>query len=330
MPEAMGRRILVLATGGTIAGCQAAHGGYLSAQIAGQALLAQTGLGDGSLHIDVEDIAHVGSQDMSQEIWHRLALRIEAAVAAGGVDGIVVSHGTDTMEETAFFLSRVLQLPFHVVLTGAMRPADAADADGPVNLRQAVLLAAQPAAGAGQVLVAFGGEIHAAQWVKKIAASSLRAFASPDAAPLGVFLGDEVYWTPGMTAPVARRYGLPASAEQWPKVGILYAYAGMDSAQVKACLALGWDGWVLAGLGNGNAPHACLAALADAAAQGTLIVRSSRCLTGWVTAAGEVDDQAMGFVSAGRYDALQARILLMLALSGTRGRHAVQAHFSAV
>ncbi|CAM4305822.1 asparaginase [Kerstersia similis] len=323
----MRRRILVLATGGTIAGRQAAHGGYQAGQMAGQALLAQAGLENSGLHVEVEDIACVGSQDMSLAIWHRLAARILAAAAQGEVDGVVVAHGTDTLEETAFFLSRVLRLPFHVVLTGAMRPADAADADGPVNLRHAVLLAAEPAAGDGQVMVVFGGEIHAAQWVRKIAASSLRAFASPDAGPLGVVIGKDICWTPGMSAPHARCYALPVDAGSWPKVGILYAYAGMDCAQVQASLDLGWDGWVLAGMGNGNAPQACLAALADAARQGTVVVRSRRCLTGWVTRAAEVDDDAMGFVAAGLYDALQARTLLMLAMAETRERSVIQAHF---
>lgn len=322
------RRLLVLATGGTIAGRQTAGGGYRAGQIEGQELLAHSGLDGSGLHIDVEDIASVGSQDMNQAIWLRLARRIEAAAVSGGFDGVVVTHGTDTMEETAFFLSRVLAVPFPVVLTGAMRPADAPDADGPVNLRHALLLAAQPVPdSAGNVLVAFNGNVHAAQWLRKVSASGLVAFASPGACPLGTFIGDHIRWTPGVAAPASRRYSLPASAGAWPKVGVIYAHAGMEPEQVRACTELGWDGWVLAGVGNGNASGACLAVLAEAAERGAVVVRSRRCLDGWVTRAAEVDDDALGFVAAGIYDVPQSRILLMLALAETRQRELIQQHF---
>lgn len=321
-------RIVVLATGGTIAGQQSASGGYCAGQLPGSELLRSAGLDGESMRVTVEDIASIGSQDMDHATWHRLAARILALAQAGAVDGVVITHGTDTLEETAFFLSRVLSVPFHVVLTGAMRPADAPDADGPINLRQALILAAQlPVDDKGRVLVAFGSAIHEAEWVKKVSASSLAAFASPDACPVGEFLGDHVYWKPGVAAPSGRCYSLPNHPASWPRVGIIHAHAGMDASLVEACMALNWDGWVLAGVGNGNAHRQCLDILAQAARRGVAVVRARRAQTGWVSYGAEIDDQAEGFIAAGRFDAQQSRILLMLALCETRQVEQLRQHF---
>jgi L-asparaginase len=298
-------RVLVLATGGTIAGRadpRRAHG-YNAGGVTGEQLLASVPGIDHLAALCAEQIADVGSQDISEAIWRALAARIRRGLESNEADGIVITHGTDTLEETAFFLHLVLPAGLPVVLTCAMRPGDAPDADGPANLRAALQVAASPLSRGRGVLVVMGGAIHDPRRVVKTHTTALAAFESPDAGAPGRVDSAGIHYF----APAARHVllALPA-AGPLPRVAIIYAYAGMDAAPIGHAVRDGARGIVLAGLGNGNAPQAVLAALADAARQGVAVVRATRVPFGPVSRNVEVDDDRHGFVAAGGQSAQSA------------------------
>lgn len=318
MPEAARLpAIAVLATGGTIAGAQSPeeHVGYVSGALdIGLLLAAVPGL-DGIAALHPEQIANVGSQDMRHDVWHTLATRIRALVEDPRIDGIVVTHGTDTLEETAYFLDLVVPAGKPLVLTGAMRPATALGADGPANLCAAVALAADEQARGRGVLVLMNDIIHEARGVQKIAAAGLEAFASPDRGAAGVMQGERPRFHRAAPPPAElpwRRAALPAAAS-WPRVGIVYAHADMQ-ADVIDFMAERCQGLVLAGVGDGNAAADAIQALARARARGVAVVRASRTGRGRVGRNVEVDDDGLGFIAAGDLNPQKARVLLMLAL----------------
>ena len=330
-------RVTVLTTGGTIAGQadrRSAHG-YVAGGVSGTRLVASVPGLDCLAALDVEQIANVGSQDMSEAIWLALVARIRRIIDRDEAAGVVITHGTDTLEETAFFLSNVLPSGKPVVLTGAMRPGDAPDADGPANLRAAVQVAASPLSQGRGVLVVMNGAIHDPCRVVKTHTTALQAFASPSSGPLGAVpiavpaadLAAVRYFAP---VPAARR-GAPLTVPQTgplPRVAIVYAHAGMDAAGIGHAVQDGARGIVLAGLGNGNAPQAVLAALASAARQGVAVVRATRVPAGCVARNVEVDDNASGFAAAGALNPHKARVLLQLLIAnGITAPDAVQQAF---
>ena len=289
-------KIVVLGTGGTIAGEAASASdnvGYRSAQ-RGVAELLQGVPAAAGLRIESEQVAQIDSKDMDFAVWTRLAQRCAHWLAQDDVAGIIVTHGTDTMEETAFFLHCVLDARKPVVLTGAMRPATSAEADGPGNLSDAIALAATPH-GQGGVHVAFAGQVYAAAAVTKVAADRVDAFASVD---------------PGPLPPITRREAaaLPPP-DRWPRVEIVMNHAGADGAIVHALLAQGVDGIVVAATGNGTLNHRLEAALLQAQAQGVAVRRASRCVEGKVLSL-----PGDAFAHAGGLSPVKARIALLLEL----------------
>ena len=320
-------RILVLATGGTIAGVASARGatGYDAGARAGADLMAAVPGLDAVATIHVEQIASVGSQDMTDVIQIALARRLRAAFAEGGADGAVVIHGTDTMEETAFLLDLTLDIDAPVVLTGAMRPATALSADGPANLRDAVTIAASRAARGRGVLIAMNGTVHAARFVTKTDTTDVGAFRSPLTGPVGHVDAAR----PRFTAPPrGPRAALPLPAAPLPRVDIVTAHAGMDGTLVEASIAAGARGIVLAGVGGGNAARAALDALSRAAASGIVAIRSSRIASGHVGRDVEVDDDALGLVASLDLGPPKARILAQLLIAaGITDAAEVQAAF---
>lgn len=290
-------KIVVLGTGGTIAGEAASASdnvGYRSAQRGVSELLQGVPAAAG-LRIESEQVAQIDSKDMDFAVWTRLAQRCAHWLAQDDVAGLVVTHGTDTMEETAFFLHCVLDARKPVVLTGAMRPATSAEADGPGNLSDAIALAARP--GSQGVCVAFAGQVYAAAAVTKVAADRVDAFACID---------------PGPLPPIARREAALLPAPQlWPRVEIVMNHAGADGAIVRALLAQGVDGIVVAATGNGTLNHKLEAALLQAQAQGVAVRRASRCVEGRV-----VSLPGDAFPHAGGLSPVKARIALLLELMG--------------
>lgn len=326
-------RVIVLATGGTIAGRAdpRSNSGYNAGGVSGAQLIAGVPGLDRLAALSVEQIADVGSQDISEAIWLALAARIRRIIERDAAEGVVITHGTDTLEETAFFLYNVLSGDKPVVLTGAMRPGDAPDADGPANLRAAVQVAASPLSRGRGVLVVMGDAIHDPRWVVKTHTTTVPAFESPEAGPVGAVepAADAAAIRYCAPVPVVRRPPLAQpQTTPLPRMTIVYAHAGMDAALVDHAVRDGARGIVLAGLGNGNAPRAVLAALAHAVRQGVTVVRASRVPAGRVSRNVEIDDDANGFIAAGSLNPPKARVLLALLLvSGVTAPKAVQREF---
>ncbi|MBR5381143.1 MAG: asparaginase, partial [Oscillospiraceae bacterium] len=270
-------RVVVLATGGTIAGCasSAAETAVYRAGVLGvDALLSAVPELRDHAEITGEQLCNIDSKDMTDEIWLRLACRVNAILAADEADGVVITHGTDTMEETAYFLTLTLKSEKPVVLTGAMLPATATGADGPRNLLDAVRVAACPASAGKGVLVVMNGEIHAARDVTKAHTQKIDAFISPTVGRLGVLDADG----PVFSGAPLRCHTVRSEfdAGPLPRVDILYGHESDDGALVEAAVRAGAQGIVYAGMGNGSIPAGAEKALAEAAAGGIVVVRSSR------------------------------------------------------
>ena len=330
MPERL-PAITLLATGGTIAGAQsedAAHAYRAGAVPVGQLLAAVPGL-ERLARIQAEQVANVGSQNMTHAVWAELARRIEALCRDPAVDGIVVTHGTDTLEETAYFLSLVIRHDKPLVLVGAMRPATAPGADGPANLFHAVALAGNAAARGRGPLVVMNEDIHYAREVQKVACAGVNAFASPNRGRAGVMRGSAAsFFSRNDTLhSTASAFSLQAlEAAGWPRVDVVHAGVGLDGELVDF-LAARSRGIVLAGVGDGNATDLALRALQRAAGAGVAVVRASRTGSGRVARNVEVDDDALGFIAAGELSPQKARILLMLGLSLTQDPAVLQDFF---
>ena len=315
-------RVFVLATGGTIAGSAASPEdvtGYRSGVIGiGELLSAVPKLG-AFADVSGEQLCNIDSKDMTDEILIRLAARVNEILAKDEADGIVITHGTDTMEETAFFLSLTVKTDKPVVLTGAMLPATARDADGPGNLLDAVRVAAHPESADKSVLVVMNGKIFAASEVTKAHTTKLDALASPDFGPLGCVDESDVAFD---RAPHLTQLHFSAEASL-PRVDILYGHEGDDGALVEAALHAGAKGIVYAGMGNGSIPAKAEKALAKASENGIIVVRASRSNSGPVVPAAP-SYAAAGFIDSGVLNPQKARVLLRLALGETKNREEVQ------
>lgn len=323
-------RVRVLATGGTIAGAQTSDDSreYHAASLSIEALVAAVPQIQSLATVELEQVAAIGSQDMNTEVWLKLAERVRAAVASPKISGVVITHGTDTMEETAFFLNLVIASTKPIVLVGAMRPATAISADGPMNLYNAVAVAAHPEAAKRGVLVVANDEIHFAREVSKTNTTQVGTFRATHRGLAGLVNAGRLH----LYAPPVRRNTVTslfsrATAATLPHVEIVYAYAGMGRALIDAAVASGAQGLVIAGVGDGNLNRPALAAATDAAKAGVVVVRSSRTGGGVVERNIEVDDDAAGFVAADELNAQKARVLLMLALTRTKDVRQIQEFF---
>ncbi|VVD67511.1 L-asparaginase 2 [Pandoraea iniqua] len=321
-------RILVLATGGTIASTGDARSaiGYNAGGVTGEQLTASVPGLDKLASIKAEQISNIGSQDMNSKVWYQLAARIKQAFDRDEADGIVVTHGTDTMEETAFFLDNVLATSKPVVLVGSMRPSTAVSADGPGNLYEAVEVAASPQSQNRGVLVVMNDTIHGARWVTKTNTTSVQTFHNPNAAPVGYVDPASIrYLAP---APAGRKKALEVPSGGLPRVEIVYAHADMDAVQIDDAVRHNAKGIVLAGVGDGNASQAALDALEAAARKGVVVVRSSRVGSGFVNRNVEVSDDKTGFVVSYDLNPQKARVLTQLLIgNGVTAADKVQKAF---
>lgn len=308
------KKIVILGTGGTIAGVasQASNNiDYTAAQVGVSDLVGTIA---GLSQIETEQVAQIDSKDMSFEVWTALANRIHHHLTQNDVQGVVITHGTDTLEETAYFLQAVLKPTKPVVLTCAMRPASALAPDGPQNILDAVTVARHE--GAQGVVVVCAGAIHSALDVQKIHTYQLNAFGSGDAGSIGCIEENTINKVKNW--PIAQKIRTHSATENiailnafkaWPKVEIVMNYAGANGALVDALVAQGVQGLVVAGTGNGTVHIALEAALLNAQAQGILVVRATRCTQGRVLP--RVDDR---FPSSNGLSPVKARIELMLKL----------------
>jgi L-asparaginase len=277
----MASKVVILGTGGTIAGTGSPGQalGYTAGQLSVQALLSAVPA-LASVPLEAEQVAQLDSKDMTHAVWQRLARRCAHHLERSDVAGVVVTHGTDTLEETACFLHQVLAPSKPLVLTAAMRPATALSADGPANLADAVAVARHAAARG--VLVAMAGAVHAGIEVRKVRTTSLDAFASLDGALARVHDGhvrNVRAW------PQSHAIGLAAierDSTSWPRVSIVYSHAGADGFEVDALVHAGVRGLVVATTGNGTVHSQLQLALDRAQQQGVRVVRATRCALGGI------------------------------------------------
>src|SRR5512144_1286023 len=323
--------IVVLATGGTIAGAAATdvQAGYTSGQVGVQQLLAAVPQANKLAVLRGEQISNIGSQDMNDAVWLKLARRINELTAMPDVNGVVITHGTDTIEETAYFLNLVVKSNKPVVLTAAMRPSTALSADGPLNFYNAVAVAANKNAAGRGVLVVVNDWIHGASSLTKTSTTAVQTFMSPLRGLVGtVASGDaEFYRGPVGKNTVDSEFSLDG-VTALPRVDIVMAHENMDGALIDAAVAAGAKGIVIAGVGNGNLTKGGLDALAAQAKKGIVCVRSTRVATGQVGRNVELDDDKLGLVASDDLNPQKARVLLRLALLKPRSLAEVQRLFA--
>jgi L-asparaginase len=322
--------VCVLATGGTIAGAQTSdkRSGYHSAVLSIDALVAAVPQLTGIARLELRQVARIGSQDMDDALWIKLASECSSALARPEVSGLVITHGTDTMEETAYFLHLSLKSSKPVVLVGAMRPANSISADGPMNLYNAVAVAADRDAANRGVLVVANDEVHSARAVVKTNTTQVGTFRSINRGLAALVQQGRVQWfgRPSTRHTLDTSFSLDG-IERLPRVEIIYAHAGMDSSLVNAARSAGAAGIVIAGVGSGNLHASALAAATQAAAAGLIVVRASRTGGGMVERNVELDDDQHRFVTAGDLNPQKARVLLQLALLTSRDPAQIQSWF---
>ena len=320
-------RVVVLATGGTIASKFDPAIGALAPALTGDALVrAVPGL-DKVARVDVEQIANIGSYDMTPEIWRRLSKRANELLATNGISGVVVTHGTDTLEETAYFLDLTVTSQKPVVLVGAQRAASYFDSDGPRNLLNAVRVAVSPEAVGKGTMVVMNGQINAAREVTKTNTIEVETFKSLEFGALGVAdLGAVRFYR----APL-RRQTIPLSGSQaLGRVEIVSQYAGADGRVISLLLQQGnLDGLVIEGFGLGHVTSGTLQAIKEVRGRGIPVVLGTRVYTGRVVPlyARDVELQQLGCIRADNLSAQKARVLLMLALTRTTHTEELQKYF---
>jgi len=323
--------VVVLATGGTIAGAAGSdvQAAYTSGQVGVEQLLAAVPQAKKLAALRGEQISNIRSQDMNDEVWLKLARRINQLAAMPDVDGIVITHGTDTIEETAYFLNLVVKSRKPVVMTAAMRPATALSADGPLNFFNAVGVAADTRAAGRGVLVVVNDWIHGAGSLTKTSTTAVQTFLSPQSGLIGtVAYGKAEFYRGPIGRSTADSEFTLDGVTALPRVDIVMAHENMDGALIDAAAAAGAKGIVIAGVGNGNLTEAAVKALAAQASKGVVCVRASRVITGRVSRNVELDDDKLGFIAASDKSPQEARVLLRLALLKNRPLADVQRIFN--
>ena len=323
-------RITVIATGGTIAGIAAtpAENSYTPAQLTVETLIRQVPQITDKASVKGFQLCNIASQYMTPRIWIRLARVVDSLFSGDYCDGIVVTHGTDTMEETAFFMDLVNSHESPVVFTGSMRPSNSPGADGPANLYNAVCLAAEPAARGKGVLVVMNDYIFSASGVTKTHTVNPQAFESPDHGPMGTIRGGHAVFYHHLHERhiFDERFSIRELGNQdLPRVDIVLSYAGATSLLFDALVENGADGIVIAGVGHGNYSNQIENSAKKAVQNGVVVVRATRVLQGGVSS--DTENAFEGQIVSRSLSPQKARILLMLALTGSRQPLAIQRMF---
>ena len=323
-------KIRIIATGGTIAGVSAGSvsTAYTAGQVGIQTLLDAVPQLSDLADISGEQLVNIGSQDMNDDVWLKLARRINQLLNEEGYDGVVVTHGTDTMEETAYFLNLTIQSDKPVILAGSMRPSNALSADGPANLYNAVAAAVSPACKGMGVLCCMNNQLLDAKTVIKTHTIDCDTFEGGPSGIIGYVYNGEAHILQIPSNRHTYRSVFDVSGlEELPKVGIVYGYANASPLPMQAFVDARFDGIVMAGVGDGNFYKDVFDVAVKAQNQGIQIVRSSRCPTGPTCLNSEVDDARYHFVASLELNPQKARILLMLALTHTRDWQEIQGYF---
>ncbi len=322
--------IYILATGGTIAGSGsgALDTSYTSGTVTVDKLIAAVPEINKIATIKGEQISNIGSQEMNNEVWFKLANRVNELLTSGKADGVVITHGTDTMEETAYFLNLVVKSDKPIVFAGAMRNSGSLSADGPLNIFNAVNVAMSKEAAGKGVMVVMNDEIHAAREVTKTNTTAVDTFKSPNSGKIGtVFYGNvKFYMNPLRKHTLNSAFDI-AKIKELPRVDIIYSHSNDNPDFINLAVKNGAKGIINAGMGNGNPFPSALEALGEAVKAGVVVVRDSRVGSGETTLNGEVDDGKYGFLASDNINAQKARVLLMLALTQTTDRAKIQELF---
>ena len=322
--------IYILATGGTIAGSGsgALDTSYTSGTVTVDKLIAAVPDINKIATIKGEQISNIGSQEMNNEVWFKLANRVNELLTSGKADGVVITHGTDTMEETAYFLNLVVKSDKPIVMVGAMRNSGSLSADGPLNIFNAVNVAMNKEAAGKGVMVVMNDEVHAAREVTKTNTTAVDTFKSPNSGKIGtVFYGNvKFYMNPTRKHTVNSAFDI-TKIKELPRVDIIYSHSNDNPDFVNVAVKNGAKGIINAGMGNGNPFPSALEALGEAVKAGVVVVRDSRVGSGETTLNGEVDDGKYGFLASDNLNAQKARVLLMLALTQTTDKAKIQELF---
>lgn len=325
------KNIKILATGGTIAGKAASSTqmtGYTAGAYSVQDLLDSVPSLSDLANISGEQVCNIDSSSMTDALLLQLAQRCNELLTSKDVDGIVITHGTDTMEETAFFLNLTVKSDKPIVLVGAMRPATAVSADGPLNIINAVKVATCAESVGKGVLVVMNDEIYSGRDVTKTNTTNVATFKAPNAGALGFVVGGEVRYYYSSVRPHTLQSEFDVSGvAALPRVDIIYTHIGEDRVLVDAVCAAGAQGVIYAGSGMGSIHRVVEPALVEAVSKGIIVVRSSRTGSG-VVAEGLVRWQDEGFLYADNLNPQKARLLLQLALLKTHERSEVQKIFT--
>ncbi|MCC5465646.1 type II asparaginase [Pelosinus baikalensis] len=323
--------VVILATGGTIAGAGVSSTttvGYTAAVTAVDKLISNVPELTKVANVRGEQVFQIASESITMENWLTLAKRVNQLLAQDNVDGIVITHGTDTLEETAYFLDLVVKSEKPVVLVGSMRPGTAMSADGPLNLYRAVILAGTKEAAGNGVMVMLNDTIHSGREVTKTITDRVDTFQAPIVGALGVFTGDKpVFYRQSLRKnTVATEFDV-TNLTSLPRVDIVYHYAGNAGTMIDAAVNAGAKGIVHAGTGNGSIGKAEYPAVENALKNGVVIVRSARVGSGIIARNGEANDDKFGFIASDNLNPQKARILLMLALTKTTDVNEIQQMF---
>lgn len=323
-------KVTIIATGGTIAGSgdSKIQTNYTAGVVTVDKLIAAVPEIMNLATIKGVQISSIGSQDMNDEVWLKLAKKINELLASDNCDGIVVTHGTDTMEETAYFLNLVVKSKKPVVLVGSMRPGSALSADGPMNLYNAVSVVVNKESAGRGVMISMNDLILGADDVTKSNTTNVSTFVCPNWGPLGyIHNGIPTYRRVATAKHTFQSEFDVMKLNSLPKVDIIYSYANVNSVIVDALVNDGVKGIIHAGVGNGNLYTEVFEKLINAQKNGVQIVRSSRVYSGSTTLDAEVDDNKYNFVASLYKNPQKSRVLLMLALTKTRDYKEIQRMF---
>ncbi len=324
-------KIVIVATGGTIAGSaeSATDAGYQSGAVGVDILIAAVPQLTDLAVVGGEQVASIGSQDMNDEVWLKLANRVNEILKSPDVDGVAITHGTDTLEETSYFLNLVVKSDKPVVMTGSMRPSTAMSADGSLNIFNAVAIAADPTAKGRGVLVAVDDDVHSAHDIIKTHTTDVATFSSKEPGLVGaVLFGKTTWYRSPLDVHTVNSDLSVEGATTLPRVDIIYAHANMSPDLIDAAVSNGAKGIVIAGVGDGNMTAPALKAVERAVAKGVVVVRSSRVNGGIIRRNIETNDDAMGTVASMELNPAKARVLLQLVLMKTSEAAKVQDYFN--
>lgn len=323
-------RVKILATGGTIAGAGAAadKAGYKAGALPIDELLNAVPQIHKIATVTGEQISSIGSQDMSIEVWMKLNKRINEIFANNEADAVVITHGTDTQEETSFFLNLTVRSDKPVVLTGSMRAATAISADGPKNLFDAVAVAASAESKGRGPVVVFSESIFDARDIVKTNSTHMEAFTAPNAGAIGQIYDAKVFYYQESVRKSDKDTPFDiAGVTKLPRVEIVMMYADANPSLINHLVSEKVDGIIIAGVGNGNFNKAYYDAIEKAVKAGVVVVRATRCVAGRVVLEDEVDDAKLGTIVSDDLNPAKARILLMLGLSKTKDKKQLQSYF---